>query len=102
MSLKKQYLKNHKICKVTFRLSKEEALYAKQIFLTGEFNSWNETATPMKALKKGGFVTTLDLKKDKEYQYRYFFDQMIWKNDSQADKYAYSPFGGCENSVVCI
>ncbi len=102
MSIKKRYLKNRQICKVTFRLSKAEALYAKQIFLAGEFNSWNKTATPMKALKKGGFVTTLNLEKDKEYQFRYFFDQIVWKNDSQADKYVYSPFGDCENSVVCI
>ena len=102
MSIKKQYLKTQSICKATFRLSTEEALGAKQVFLVGEFNNWNETATPMKALKNGGFVVTLDLETDLEYQFRYFFDRIIWKNDSQADKYVFSSFGNCENSVVTV
>ncbi len=102
MSIKKKYLKNRSICKATFRLSKEESRDAKRIFLVGEFNKWNETATPMKPLKKGGFVTNLNLKIDKEYQFRYLFDRIAWKNDPQADKYAHSPYGNCEKSVVRI
>ncbi len=102
MRIKKQFLKTRPICKVTFRLSKNEALDAKHVFLVGEFNNWNETATPMRSLKKGGFVITLDLEKEQEYQFRYFFDRIIWKNDAHADKYVYSPYGDCENFVVSI
>lgn len=102
MSIKKKYLKTSPACKVTFRLSEKEALDAKHVFLVGEFNNWDETATPMKPLKKGGFVATLALEKDKEYQFRYFYDRIIWKNDSQADRYVHSTYGDCDNSIVSI
>ena len=102
MSIKKNYLKTRPVCKVTFRLSEEDALDVKSIFLVGEFNDWNKTRTPMKPLKKGGFVITLDLETGREYQFRYFFDRIIWKNDSAADRYVHSPYGGCDNSVVIV
>jgi len=102
LSIKKQYLKTRPVCKVTFRLSGKEARDVKNVFLVGEFNNWNETATPMKPLKKGGFVTTLDLDTGAEYQFRYFFDQTSWRNDPQADKYIHSSFGSCDNSIVSV
>lgn len=102
MSIKKHFLKTRPVCKVTFRLSAQEALDVKSIFLVGEFNDWNKTKTPMKPLKKGGFVMTIDLKTDREYQFRYFFDRIIWKNDSDADRYIHSSYGGCDNSVVSV
>jgi 1,4-alpha-glucan branching enzyme len=102
LSIKKHYLKTRPVCKVTFRLSAEEALDAHSIFLVGEFNDWNKTQTPMKPLKNGGFVVTLDLETGREYQFRYFFDRIIWKNDSDADQYVHSPYGDCDNSVVRV
>ncbi len=102
MSIKKQYLKTGPICKVTFRLTKEEACDAKRVFLVGEFNNWNEADTPMKALKKGGFTLTLDLDTGREYQFRYFFDRLFWGNDPEADRYEYSSFGNCQNSIVSL
>ncbi len=87
MSIKKQYLKTRPVCKTTFRLSREEARDAKHIFIVGEFNNWNEIATPMKSLKNGEFVATLDLEADREYQFRYYFDKIAWGNDPQADRY---------------
>ena len=102
MSIKKQFLRTRPVCRVTFRLSKEEACDAKRIFLVGEFNHWNETSIPMKALKKGGFTVTLDLETGREYQFRYFFDRLSWGNDPGADRYVYSSFGNCENSIVAL
>lgn len=102
MSIKKQYLKTRPICKATFRLSKEESCDAKRVFLVGDFNQWDKTKTPMKPLKKGGFTVTLDLKTGRDYQFRYFFDRLFWGNDPEADRYEYSPFGNCENSVVSL
>lgn len=102
MSIKKQYLKTSPVCKVTFRLSKKEARDAEHVFLVGEFNNWDETATPMKPLKKGGFTATLALKPNNSYQFRYFFDQTVWENDPQADQYVHSTFGSCDNSVVIL
>ena len=102
MSIKKHYLKTRSVCKVTFRVSTQEALDAKAIFLVGEFNGWHKTRTPMKPLKKGEFVLTLDLETGREYQFRYFFDRIIWKNDPEADRYVHSSYGDCDNSVVSV
>jgi 1,4-alpha-glucan branching enzyme len=102
LSIKKVYLKTRPVCKVTFRLSMAEALGADSIYLVGEFNNWSETKSPMTPLKKGGFVLTLDLATEREYQFRYLFDRIIWKNDLEADRYVHSSYGDCDNSVVRV
>ncbi len=99
MSIKKQYLKSKSVCKVTFRLQGEAA---ESTNIVGEFNDWNIYATPMKRLKNGSFVVTLDLEPNKEYQFRYLLDDEIWKNDEKADKYVPNPYGDSENSVVVL
>ena len=48
MSLKKSYLKSKPVCKVTFRISSEEAKAADTVKLVGEFNEWDNTVSPMK------------------------------------------------------
>lgn len=102
MSLKKQYLKNKPICKVTFKLSKEAVGTARTAHLVGEFNGWDVYRTPMKKLKDGTFTVTLDLDVGREYQFRYLIDETVWENDWNADKYVPAPFGNCENSVVVV
>ncbi len=102
MSLKKQYLKNKPICKVTFKLSKEAAGSARTVHVVGEFNGWDAYRTPMKKLKDGTFAVTLDLDVGREYQFRYLIDETVWENDWNADKYVPGPFGNCENSVVVV
>ena len=102
MAFKKQYLKTKPICKVTFRLPKKAAKSAKKVNIVGEFNDWNIYATPMKRLKSGDFTLTMDLYINREHQYRYLIDEMIWENDWQADKYLPSPYGDCDNSVVVV
>ena len=101
MSFKKQYLKNKPVCKVTFKLPKEAAKSAGKVTIVGEFNHWDTEATPMKKLKDGSFTVTLDLEKDREYQYRYLIDGTRWENDWKADKYVPSG-GGSDNSVVVV
>lgn len=95
--LKKQYLKSKPICKVTFTLP--ESIEAETVYLVGDFNSWNETQTPMYKQKDGHFVVTVNLDKGKEYQYRYLINGTEWHNDWNADKYISNPFSG-DNSVV--
>ncbi len=102
MSIKKHFLKTRPICKVAFRLSKKESKDAKQIFLVGDFNGWDENNLPMKSLKSGDFVANLDLETGREYQFRYCFDHIAWGNDSGADNYVHSSFGGCDNSVISL
>lgn len=99
--IKKQYLKNKPVCKVTFTLPKEAAEGAKEVKLLGDFNDWSwETGTPMKAGKKE-YTATLELETGKSYQFRYMLDQHRWENDHAADMYVPNEFGG-DNSVVIL
>jgi 1,4-alpha-glucan branching enzyme len=100
MSLKKQFLTTKPVCKVTFRLSKDEANAAETAHVVGEFNNWNTTATPMKKTSAGNFSVRVDLAQDREYQYRYLLNGEQWINDPAADKYVPVPDMGADNSVV--
>ncbi len=95
--LKKKYLKNKDVCKVTFYTPKD--VEAKEVALVGDFNEWSSSATPMDALKDGRFKTTVELTKDSTYQFRYLVDGKEWHNDWEADQYVPNPFSG-DNSVV--
>ena len=101
MSLKKQYLKTRAACRVTFPLPKKAAAFANTVHLVGDFNDWNKSITPMKRLKNGSFTTTLVLRRNKEYQFRYLLDGLQWENDWKADKYVPNRYGS-ENSVVVV
>ncbi|MEP4888789.1 MAG: isoamylase early set domain-containing protein [Aliiglaciecola sp.] len=102
MSFKKQYLKSKPVCKVTFKLSKEEAKNAETVRLVGDFNDWDIEASPMKKLKNGSFSSTINLPADAEYQFRYLLDDEEWENDWSADAYVTSPISFDDNSVVSV
>jgi 1,4-alpha-glucan branching enzyme len=92
---KKQYLK--KTVKVTFYLP--DSISAENVYLVGDFNGWDEQATPMEKLKDGRYKATLDLEKGREYQFRYLVNGSDWHNDWNADRYVPNPFSG-DNSVI--
>ncbi len=75
---------------------------ARNIYLVGDFNKWNKTSVPMECRKNGEFVRSLTLETNRDYQLKYYVEQMVWKNDLQADKYTHSLHENCENSVVCV
>lgn len=100
--IKKEYLKDKNICRVTFRLPKIAVGDSKTVALVGEFNDWNIYATPMKKQKNGDYEVVLELETGREYQYRYLIDETKWENDWYADKYVKSPFGDSDNSVVIV
>lgn len=102
MGIKKQFLKTRPICKVTFRLSKEDTENADAVHIVGEFNNWDKLNTPMKKLKNGSFSITLDLEQNSEYQFRYLIDKQTWINDAEADKFVPSGFSGSQNFVVSV
>ncbi len=99
MSIKKQFLKSKPVCKVSFRLDSTDASGANSVQLLGDFNNWDLSAEPMTMLKSNDFSTVLELETGKDYQFRYYIDGAIWKNDPQADYFAANSFGA-ENSVV--
>jgi 1,4-alpha-glucan branching enzyme len=100
MSLKKQYLKKTRVCKVTFSLPKEAAGPAANAHLVGDFNDWSQSITPMKRLKNGTFRATLALQPNKEYHFRYLVDGHRWENDWNADKYVPNAHGSDDSVVV--
>ncbi len=100
MSLTKKYLKTRPVCKVTFKLSRQEANAAQQVSLMGDFNQWNSESNPMKRLKDGSFSLTVDLPTDNSYHFRYLMDGQHWENDPAADALEPSPLGHAENSVI--
>ncbi len=95
--LKKQWLKTKSQCKVTFYTQTD--LQAETVHLVGDFNNWDEQATPMELLKDGRFKMTLTLESGKEYQFRYLVNRTEWHNDWEADKYVPNPYTG-DNSIV--
>jgi 1,4-alpha-glucan branching enzyme len=94
--LKKKFLKTK--CKVTFEVPDGISDSTDTVYLVGDFNNWDERATPLEK-KKSSYAVTLDLELDKEYQFRYLVNEHTWHNDWEADKYVPNPFHG-DNSVV--
>lgn len=94
----KRYLKSGKV-KVEFILPDSVAAEAETAYLVGDFNNWDETATPMTKYKNGKFKVTLDLEPNREYQFRYLINGKLWHNDWDADRYVANPFSG-DNSVL--
>lgn len=99
MAITKQPLKTKPECKVKFILTAEEAGNAETAFLVGDFNDWNEQATPMKKQKNGDFSVTLSLPSGKKCMFRYLTDDR-WLNDPQADGHEFCSFASAENSVL--
>jgi 1,4-alpha-glucan branching enzyme len=102
MAFKKQYLKSKAVCKVTFKLSKEQAHDADSVRLLGDFNEWDLLCAPMKKLKNGDFTATVSLHKDSQYQFKYLLDDKAWENDWEADAYILSPLCCADNSVIKV
>lgn len=86
MSIKKQYLKNNEVCKVTFSL-KEQVENLENVRVAGDFNDWNVNCEPMKKLKSGGFTQSLRLEPGKSYQFKYLINDTIWENEPDADQF---------------
>ncbi len=100
MSLKKTFSSDGKKCTVVFNVNVNAAAGAEKVYLVGEFNSWNETATPMKKDPDGSFSVKKQFETNKTYQFRYLLDGKTWINDWKADKYVRSELANDDNSVL--
>ena len=100
--IKKKYLKNKGLCKVTFSLPLEAVQKGQEIRVVGDFNDWNwENGLKMKAAKTA-YQASVDLEAGKEYEFRYQMGDGQWANDPEADGYAPSPYEGVHNCVVSV
>ncbi len=102
MSIKKQFLKSKPVCKVTFKVSADDAKGASQVQILGDFNGWDKSAAPMKVLKTGGFSQMIELESGKEYQCRYLFDGTIWANEADADAKVSNEFDEMNDVISTI
>lgn len=98
MAIKKQYLKNKQICKVTFTVSAKEA---NKVAVLGDFNQWNPEANELAKLKNGTFKGIVDLESNRSYEFRYLVDDQYF-NDEQADSYQWNQFANAENGVLSL
>ncbi len=94
--IKKRFLKTK--CKVTFEVVEDAMKGVQAVCLVGDFNDWNQHASPMQR-KKSKFTITLNLEPNRANQYRYLINQGEWQNDEQADAYTPNPFNS-HNSVL--
>lgn len=81
---------------VTFELP--ACIWADRIFLVGDFNGWNESATPMCQDRDGVWRVTIDLPSGSRCEFRYLIDGQ-WKTDYHADGFTANAYGS-DNSVV--
>ncbi len=82
--------------RVVFELP--SCLWADRIFLVGDFNQWDNQATPMQQDRDGVWRAVVDLKWGEQAQFRYLIDGQ-WRTDYHSDGSAQNTFGS-ENSVV--
>jgi 1,4-alpha-glucan branching enzyme len=83
-----QAKRKHSTRRVQFEFQAPEA---KEVYLAGEFNNWDENANLMKNDKNGKWKTTLSLKPGR-YEYRFIVDGN-WKNDPSCSDCVLNEFG---------
>ncbi|MCB0064789.1 MAG: isoamylase early set domain-containing protein [Caldilineaceae bacterium] len=83
---------------VRVRFELPSCLWADRIYVVGDFNDWNATATPMHQDRDGVWRATVDLRRGSSYEFRYLIDGK-WTSDTHADGFAPNHFGD-SNSVV--
>ena len=96
--IKKEFTPKRTVCKVTLTLPNEWA--DKKVAVAGDFNNWDTKADKLKK-NKSGWKTTLRLKPESSYQFKYYIDGERWENDDAADEYVANEFG-TEDSVIVV
>ena len=82
--------------RVSFKL---EAPEAKEVFLAGTFNDWDEGVRPLKKDAKGIWRTRISLEPG-VYEYRFFVDGE-WVDDPECEECRENEYGTC-NCVVRV
>lgn len=82
--------------RVTFELP--SCIWADKVYVTGDFNDWDERSVAMRQTRNGLWRAELDLLAGKRYEFRYIIDGH-WQTDYHADGSTTNSYGE-ENSVV--
>ena len=94
--LKKTFTPKRTVCKVTFSIPADWA--QDRVAVCGDFNDWDQNANEL-VRKNGKWETTLRLKPNSSYKFKYICDSE-WKNDDQADQYLQNDFGTTDSVLV--
>ncbi len=101
--LSKKYIKSRDVVRVTFEVpfsELPEGLEVASISVAGDFNDWDPSEAPMKAVKSAkAYKANLDLDPGSSFQFRYFVNGETWINDWDADGYVQND-QGTDNCVV--
>ncbi|MEJ2684844.1 MAG: glycogen-binding domain-containing protein [Candidatus Sulfobium sp.] len=76
-----------------------DALDAKEVYLTGEFNSWDTRSLPMKKRKSGEWQAEVDLEPGR-YEYNFFVDG-VWVQDPVCRERVVNTFG-TQNCIIQV
>lgn len=87
---------NASYVRVSFELP--SCLWADRIYLVGDFNGWDQTATPMRQERDGIWRAVIDLPRGQSFEFRYLIDGQ-WTSDFHADGFTQNTYGDC-NSIV--
>ena len=82
---------------VTFELP--ATLWADQVAVVGEFNDWDPAASRLAQDRDGAWRVSLELDRNRRYEFRYLLNGAEWLNEWSADEYVPNRSGGF-NSVI--
>ena len=98
--MSREYSTDKTRCTVKFSLPREAVPDAKSVVVAGSFSDWALDQHAMTRLGNGDFVLELELPAGKEYAFRFSIDGVRWENAWNADKYVWSDYAQCEDSVI--
>jgi 1,4-alpha-glucan branching enzyme len=98
--IEREYSKDMKSCLIKFHVPKEIASGANSIAVAGTFNDWNQHSHQLEKQKNGDFRLDVVLEPDKYYEFRFIIDETRWENAHNADRYFWSDYSNCDNSVI--
>jgi 1,4-alpha-glucan branching enzyme len=98
--IEREYSKDMKSCKVKFVVPREIASDANSIAVAGTFNDWNQQSHQLEKQENGDFRLDMVLEPDRDYEFRFVVDGERWGNAHNADKYYWSDYSNCDNSVI--
>ena len=99
MTVKKNLSKTGKSARVTFTAPAVENVDS--VYVVGDFNEWDRSATPLQKRKDGRFSGTVSMEAGREYRFKYLVGEDQWINDDAADKYVANDYGS-DDSVIQI
>jgi len=96
----REYIKDGSKCVVTFTFPKEIAQEANSVAVAGSFNGWDKYSHPLKKNRSGEFILKVEVDANREHEFRFVINENRWENAWNADKYVWSEYGNCDNSVI--